>query len=131
MGMLDPEPECACCGNENAQRVYLCKNCKPEPKEPESKIPKMGHCPKCGSMELQFEEFGSDIDAWADDTPFPTVTLRFGCEDCGHRIEVSYDRDKDLYNKNSRYSNWGEYNCDPDGNLPEYDESGNEIPDEE
>jgi hypothetical protein len=76
---------------------------------------KMGYCPRCGGNSWEVEN--SDVEAWSDDTPFPTITVRFECRDCDHVIEVSYDRMDNLHNhSNKEYMDWG-YDPDPDGML--------------
>ena len=76
---------------------------------------KMGYCPKCASEALSFDS--CDAEAWSDDTPFPTITARFVCEDCGHAIEVSYDRQDEMHKWNNKVPVDWSYDPDPDGEL--------------
>jgi hypothetical protein len=75
----------------------------------------MGKCPRCGGVDLEVE--GTDIEAWTDDTPFPTISVRFQCQGCDHVIEVSYDREDGLHQHNNREARSWSYDPDPDGML--------------
>lgn len=76
---------------------------------------KMGYCPNCGGNDLEMDD--TDIEAWSDDTPFPTISVRFKCNDCDHVVEVSYDRDDKLHEQPNTLQQYGVYDGDPDGNL--------------
>jgi hypothetical protein len=76
---------------------------------------KMGYCPKCGEREWSVAE--TDIEAWSDDTPFPTISVQFECDNCSHQIEVSYDREYELHTKSNRERIDWSYDPDINGGL--------------
>lgn len=76
---------------------------------------KMGYCPRCGENDWEVEN--TDIEAWSDDTPFPTISITFKCGECNHTIEVSYDREDNLHQHSNREARDWSYDPDPDGML--------------
>jgi len=66
-----------------------------------------------GGQELEEDE--TEIDAWCDDTVFPTICVTFQCQLCNHRIQVSYNRRDGLEDQSNKETiNWS-YDPDPDG----------------
>jgi hypothetical protein len=113
---------CRSCGKIDQDGMWYKPCPNPECLSNNPKRREMGYCPKCASMNLEFDAGASDIEAWSDDTPFPTITIRFVCAECDHAVEVAYDRDPKLHQQSNRLSEWGNYDGDPDSLLDDEEE---------